>query len=267
MDLGLKSAAAVVTGGSKGMGFATARCLAAEGARVAVLARGRDALEVAAEALSEAGSPDPVAISTDMSDPAQVDEAFAQLEARWGELNVLVNTVGPGAGTFAQLGDDDWRAAMDLGVLSAVRAVRAALPLLRRAEWARIVNFSAHSIRRQSEMLVAYTAAKSALASVSKNLAKSLAPEGILVNTISPGTIVTSSFTESLSGTLAAEGLDATDPVDVMRWIEREFHHPADLGRAGLPDEVGAVACFLASRRNGYVTGANVNVDGGSDFV
>jgi 3-oxoacyl-[acyl-carrier protein] reductase len=267
VDLGLKGAAAVVAGGSKGMGLATARCLATEGARVAVLARGHEALEAAVNDLSEAGSPDPVAISTDMSDAAQVDEAFVQVGARWGHLNVLVNTVGPSAGTFEQLNDDDWRAAVDVGVLSAVRTVRAALPLLRRAEWARIVNFSAHSIRRQSSMLVAYTAAKAALASLSKNLARSLAPEGILVNTISPGTIVTASFTEALSDTLSAEGLDASDPADVMSWIEREFHHPADLGRAGLPDEVGALACFLASRRNGYITGANVNVDGGSDFV
>ena len=82
--------------------------------------------------------------------------------------------------------------------MAAVRCVRAALPLLRRAEWARIVNLSAHSIQRQSPILPAYTASKAALASVSKNLSKSLAPEGILVNTVSPGTIVTASFTENL---------------------------------------------------------------------
>lgn len=187
VDLGLKGATAVVAGGSKGMGLATARCLAGEGARVAVLARGRGALEAAVGELSEAGCPDPVAISADMSDAAQVDEAFAQLGSRWGELNVLVNRVGPSAGTFEHLTDGDWHAAIDIGVLSAVRTVRAALPLLRRAEWARIVNFSAHSVRRQSPMLVAYTAAKAALASFTKNLARSLAPEGILVNTISPG--------------------------------------------------------------------------------
>jgi 3-oxoacyl-[acyl-carrier protein] reductase len=267
VDLGLKGAAAVVAGGSKGMGLATARCLASEGARVAVLARGREALEAAVRDLEELGSPECVAIVVDLSDAAQVDEAFAQLAAGWGELNVLVNTVGPGAGTFEQLSDGDWHTALDLGLMSAVRTVRAALPLLRRAEWARIVNFAAHSIRRQSPMLVAYTAAKAALASFSKNLARSLASEGILVNTVSPGTIVTASFTEALAGTLASEGLDASNPFDVMRWIDREFHHPADLGRAGLPDEVGALACFLASRRNGYVTGANVNVDGGSDFA
>jgi 3-oxoacyl-[acyl-carrier protein] reductase len=88
-----------------------------------------------------------------------------------------------------------------------------------------------------------------------------------LVNTVSPGTIVTASFTEALADVFAARGLDASEPHDFMAWITEVFHHPADLGRAGLPGEVAAVVCFLASKRNGYVPGANVNVDGGSDFV
>jgi 3-oxoacyl-[acyl-carrier protein] reductase len=267
MDLGLKDATAVVTGGTKGMGRATAQCLAAEGAKVAVLARGQRALDETVEALREAGSPDPVGLKVDVGDGASVDAAFASLAARWGALNVLVNTVGPGAGTWEQLTDADWAEAFRLGMYAAVYCVRAALPLLRQAEWARIVNLAAHSIQRQSPMLVAYTASKSALTSISKNLAKSLAPEGILVNTVSPGTIVTASFTDMLKPVLAEKGLDSSDPYDVMRWIEGEYHQPADLGRAGLPDEVGALVAFLASRRNGYVTGANVNVDGGSDFV
>ena len=151
--------------------------------------------------------------------------------------------------------------------MAAVRCTRAALPLLRAAEWARIVNFAAHSIQRQSPRLVAYTASKAAVASMSKNMARTLAPEGILVNTVSPGTIVTASFTETLAPILAADGFDASDPVEVMTWIDQNFHHPADLGRAGVPEEVASITVYLGSHRNGYVTGANVNVDGGSDFV
>jgi NAD(P)-dependent dehydrogenase (short-subunit alcohol dehydrogenase family) len=267
MDLGFSGATAVVTGGSKGMGRAIALCLAEEGARVAVLARGRDALDDVVTALAEAGSPDALALSTDVTDSEQVEAAFATVGERWDHLNVLVNTVGPGAGRFEQLRDEDWLAAYQLGTMAAVRCVRAALPLLRKAPWARIVNFSAHSIQRQSPILPAYTASKAAVASVSKNLAKSLAPEGILVNTVSPGTIVTASFTEALRDTFEQRGLDSTNPHDVMRWIDEVFHQPADLGRAGLPEEVAVVVAFLASPRNGYVTGANVNVDGGSDFV
>ncbi|HEY1445418.1 MAG TPA: SDR family oxidoreductase [Acidimicrobiales bacterium] len=267
MDLGIADATAVVAGGSKGMGRAVAEILAADGARVAVMARGRDALDETAGALRAAGSPDAIGVSVDVTDPASIEAGFGEVADRWGALNILVNTVGPGAGRFEQLDDSGWDAAFALGTMSAVRGVRAALPLLRAADWARIVIFSAHSIQRQSPNLVAYTASKAAVTSLAKNLAKSLAPDGILVNTVCPGSIVTASFTEGLRDTFAAEGLDPADPHDVMTWIDQNFHHPADLGRAGLPDEVASIAAYLASRRNGYVTGACVNADGGSDFV
>ncbi len=267
MDLGLTGAATAVTGGSKGMGRAVAEVLAAEGARVAVMARGREALDETVDALRAAGSPDAVGLGVDMRDPASIAAAFAEIGDRWGSLNVLVHTIGPGAGRFEQLDDADWEEAFALGTMSAVRAVRAALPLLRAASWARVAMFSAHSIQRQSPILVAYTASKAALTSVAKNLAKSLAPDGILVNAVCPGSIVTASFTENLKDVFATEGLDAGDPYDVMRWIDQTFHQPADLGRAGLPDEVASLTAYLVSQRNGYVTGACVNVDGGSDFV
>jgi 3-oxoacyl-[acyl-carrier protein] reductase len=84
---------------------------------------------------------------------------------------------------------------------------------------------------------------------------------------VSPGSIVTASFSEGLREVFEREGLDATDPYHVMRWIDQNFHQPADLGRAGLPEEVASLTAYLVSRTNGYVTGADVNVDGGSDFV
>jgi 3-oxoacyl-[acyl-carrier protein] reductase len=267
VNLGYEGASAAITGGTKGMGRAIALCMAGEGAKVAVLARGQAELDETVDALRAAGAPDALGLRVDVRSREDIDAAFDTIKATWGSLNVLVNTVGPGAARFEDLSDDDWEAVFDVALMSAVRGVRAALPLLRAAEWARIVNISAHSIQRQSPLLVAYTASKAALASVSKNLAKSLAPEGILVNTVSPGSIVTASFSEGLRPMFTDEGLDPTDPVDVMTWIEKHFHQPADLGRAGLPVEIAVVVTFLASRINGYVTGANVNVDGGSDFV
>ncbi|GAB2851153.1 SDR family oxidoreductase [Actinocorallia aurea] len=266
MDLGLGGAAAVVTGASRGMGRAVAEVLAAEGARVAVMARGGAALEETVADLRAKGAPEAVGVVADFTDPASVTAAFAEVGRRWGALNVLVHTVGPGSGTFDALDDAAWADAFDRGTLSAVRAVREALPLLRAAEWARVCTFGAMSVRRPNARTVAYSAAKAALASVTKNLAKSLGPEGILVNCVCPGTIVTASFTETLRPVLAADGLDASDPADVMSWIGRTFHESAALGRAGLPEEVASLTAYLVSRRNGYTTGALVNVDGGSDF-
>src|SRR6185312_2222685 len=190
---------------------------------------------------------------------------FDELAERWdGELNILVNVAGPSAvGTFEDLTDDQWRAAVDEGVMGMVHCVRSALPLLRKAEWARIVNFSAHSTQRQSVILPAYTAAKAMVNSVSKNLSLALAKDEILVNVVSPGSVAS----EALVGWASSVGVDGNDPYALMDAIAEHFGHPAHLPRAGLPDEIGPVAAFLASKRNSYMTGANVNVDGGSDFT
>lgn len=247
------------------MGLATARCLADDGARVAVVGRSRDALDSAATELTGRGSPDALGLIADVGDAGAVDKVFAELAERWdGELNVLINTVGPGAaGGFEALSDDQWHQAVEEGVMGMVRCVRSALPLLRKAPWARIVNFSAHSTQRQSVMLPAYTAAKSMLTSVSKNLSLLLAKDEILVNVVSPGSIAS----ESLVGWANSVGVDGNDPYALMDAIAKHFGHPAQMPRAGLPEEIGPVAAFLASRRNSYMTGANINVDGGSDFT
>ncbi|MCV7200047.1 SDR family NAD(P)-dependent oxidoreductase [Mycobacterium angelicum] len=265
MDLGLADAATVVVGGSRGMGLATARCLADEGARVAVVGRSQPALDSAVEELTTRGSPDALGLAADIRQGSSVDRVFAELGRRWnGELNVLVNTVGPGApGSFEDLTDDQWRESVEDGVLGMVRCVRSALPLLRNAKWARVVNFSAHSTQRQSVVLPAYTAAKAMLTSVSKNLSLLLAKDEILVNVVSPGSIAS----ESLVGWANSVGVDGNDPYALMDAIAKHFGHPAHLPRAGLPDEIGPVVAFLASRRNSYMTGANINVDGGSDFT
>src|ERR1700734_3246747 len=265
MDLGLANAAAVVVGGGRGMGLAAARCLADDGARIAIVARSRADLDAATSDLTDRGCPDAVGLVADIRDADQVNGVFAELGERWnGELNVLINAVGPGAvGGFEDLSDEQWSQAFDEGVMGMVRGVRSALPLLRNAEWARVVNFSAHSTQRQSVILPAYTAAKAALTSISKNLSLLLAKDEILVNVVSPGSIAS----ESLVGWAKSVGVDGDDPYQLMDAIAKHFGHPAHLPRAGLPDEMGSVVAFLASRRNSYMTGANVNVDGGSDFT
>ncbi|MBX8691786.1 MULTISPECIES: SDR family NAD(P)-dependent oxidoreductase [Mycobacteriaceae] len=264
MDLGFAGAATVVVGGGRGMGFATAQCLAEDGARIAIVGRSRAVLDAAATELTRLGSPEAVPIVADTSDSSQVEQAFATVGERWGELNALINTVGPGAaGNFEELTDDQWQEAFDAGLMGMVRCVRAALPLLRKAEWARVVNFSAHSTQRQSTRLPAYTAAKAAVNSVSKNLSLLLAKDEIMVNVVSPGSI----SSEALRGWADTVGVDGDDPYALMAAIDEHFGHPAHLPRAGLPGEIGPVAAFLASKRNSYMTGANVNVDGGSDFI
>ena len=216
------------------------------------------------------GSPEVISLAADFTSLSEVDSAIDLLGERWDALEVLVNTAGPvevGVGPFDRLDDDEWRGAFDIGVLSAVRTVRRTLPLFRRGSFARIVNVSAHSTKRQSPDLVAYTATKAALSSLTKNLSQSLAPEGILVNTVSPGSFLSEGMQGYLRSLPPERGVDSTSLTDAMRVIAEDFGHPAYLGRAGSPAEIGPVIAFLASRVNSYMTGADVNVDGGSDFT
>jgi NAD(P)-dependent dehydrogenase (short-subunit alcohol dehydrogenase family) len=270
MDLGLGNATVVISGGSKGMGRAAAETFAAEGARVAVLGRGVDAIDDTLQRARELGAADVLALPADLTKADEVRGAFDRVAERWGVLNVLVNAAGPvevGIGPFEGVGDDEWLATFDIGTLSAVRCVRAALPLLRAAEWARVVNVSAHSTKRQSPAIVAYTASKAALTSVSKNLSLSLAADGILVNTVSPGSFASEGLRGYIRALPPERGADPDNLYDIMRIIDEDFGHPAHLGRAADPSEIGPVIAFVGSRANSYMTGADINVDGGSDFT
>lgn len=270
MDLGLADAAVVVSGGSKGMGRAAAEAFAAEGARVAVLGRGVNAIEETLDACTRLGAVDVLALPADLTSASDVEGAFRSVGERWPSLNVLVNAAGPvevGVGSFDEIDDEEWHATFDIGTIAAVRCVRAALPLLRSAPWARIVNVSAHSTKRQSPAIVAYTAAKAALTSLSKNLSASLAIEGILVNTVSPGSFASEGMRTYLRDLPPGRNANPDDLFDVMRVMSEDFGHPAHLGRAGDPKEIGPVIAFVGSRMNTYMTGADINVDGGSDFA
>jgi NAD(P)-dependent dehydrogenase (short-subunit alcohol dehydrogenase family) len=268
VDLGLAGATVVISGGTKGMGRAAAERYATDGAKVAVLGRGQDALDETIAALDALGAQDVLALRADLTDAASIRDAFVTVGDRWGALNALVNAAGPHVGVsgFDATDDEEWHATFDIGTIAAVRCVRAALPLLRRAEWARIVNVSAHSTHRQSPRLIAYTASKAALTSVSKNLAQTLGPDGILVNTVSPGSFLSEGLKTYVSGVAAERGLDPDNLYDAMTIIKQDFGHPAFLPRAGDPSEIGAVIAFVGSKTNSYMTGADINVDGGSDF-
>ena len=254
---------AVVSGGSRGMGLAIAARLSRDGARVAILGRSPGSLEEANDHLQRTGATEVLALEADVTDEAAVIGAFERIAGAWGKVNVLVNAVGPsGSGRFDDSNDRLWQDSFDQGVMSAVHCIRYGLPLLRNASWARIVNLTALSTKHQTPGLVAYTAAKAALASLTKNLARTLGPEGILVNAVAPGAVLTEPIRRAVEGA----GGDPDDPRDAYRVMSERYGSAIDLGRVGLPDEIAEVAAFCASPQNSYMTGATLNVDGGSDY-
>jgi NAD(P)-dependent dehydrogenase (short-subunit alcohol dehydrogenase family) len=256
-------AISVISGGSTGIGLAVAVRLAHDGGRIAILGRRSAELNSAVDEIRSAGAADSLAIATDATDDFQVESAFRIISGRWGEVNALVNAVGPaGAGRFDDLSDEAWHDAFDQGVLTAVRCIRHALPLMRKAAWGRIVNITALSVKHQSPGLIGYTAAKAALASITKNLARTLAAEEILVNAVAPGAVLTS----AIQAAVAAAGGDASDSRDAYRVMSAQYGLSADLLRVADPTEVAEIVAFCASKANTYMTGTQLNVDGGSDF-
>jgi 3-oxoacyl-[acyl-carrier protein] reductase len=254
----------VVSGGSGGIGLAVAERVAADGGRIAILGRSQEHLERAKRIVEAAGAAGVLTIVVDATDEAGVADAFRQIHAKWSRVNALINAVGPsGAGRFDDLTDDAWMRSFDEGVMTAIRCIRHALPLLRQAEWGRIVNIGAMSVQHQSTGLIAYTAAKAALVSVSKNLARSLAGDGILVNAVAPGPVLTKPIRAAVR---AAKG-DPDDPHDAYRVMSEQYGSSVDLQRVALPAEVAEVVAFCASAANTFMTGAHLNVDGGSDFT
>lgn len=272
MDLGLTGAAVCVSGGTKGMGREAALAFAREGARVVVSARGTEGLNHTVDALRQAGSPDAFGVQADVGRLEDIDELFRQIASRWGELHTLINMAGPTdpspGRNFMEVPDEQWRYYLDVGIMSVVRCTRAAVPLMRKAGWGRVVNVSSISSRLGLPIEAPYMTAKAGLNALSKNMALALAPEDILVNTVTPGVVRTEALHYYMEATGATANYDSNDLADVWSWM-RETHgrrHAGIIGRIALPDEVSSLLLLLGSRANTYIVGANIPIDGGTDF-
>jgi len=239
VDLGLSGRTAIVCGASSGMGLAVAEALAAEGANVAMFARRRDLLEREADRIGA------LAVRGDLTVPTDLTRLVDKTIDAFGGIDILVNNGGgPPAGPAAGTTDDAIEGAVELLLLSAIRLTNLCLPHLEASGRGRIVNIESSSVRSPIDNLALSNALRPGVVGWMKTLAREVGPKGITVNTICPGRIDTERL-RSLGGSIAG---------DVSQ---------IPLGRLGDPGEIAAVACFLASDRAGYVTGAVVPVDGG----
>ncbi len=251
MDLELRDKVAIVTGSSKGLGFASAKALVAEGCRVTICARnGARLAEAEATLQADAGRAGAVlAVQADVATPEGVDAVIGGTVDSFGGLDIIVNNVGKaGGGDIVAATDDDWRSAFDLTLYPAIRASRAAVPHLRRAGG--VVIMIASIWGRESGGRMTYNAVKAAEISLGKSMAQQLAPDGVRVVSVAPGSI---SFP---GGSWHKRQLE--DPEGMAKFVEREL----PFGRFGRAEEVGSVVAFLASPRASWVSGACVTVDG-----
>ncbi len=257
MDLGIRDRTCVVTGGSRGIGLATARALAAEGARVLIV--GRDAEALGRAAAETEG--DVAELALDVTAANAGERVLAACAERLGSLDVLVNNAGTSrAVPLVELTDDDWQAQWELHVMAPLRLMRAAVPGMAERGWGRVVNVCSSSGRRPSLTNAAYSVTKAAQLSLSRTFAEAHAGTGVLVNAVVPGAVTTPLWTGDgglADQVAAARGLTHDEALEAQA-------AKVPLGRLGTAEEVAAVIAVLCSEQAGFVHGAAWSVDGGS---
>lgn len=236
MNLGLEGKSAIVCGASSGLGLASAKSLAREGANVAMLARHRRQLEQEAERIGA------LAVRGDVRNVEDLTRLVDTTVEAFGGIDIVVNNSGgPPPGQALAVTDELVEEAVELLLLSAIRLTRLALPHLERSSQGRIINIESNTVRQPQDGMVLSNAIRAGVIGWAKTLAHELAPKGITLNTIAPGRI----------DTPRVEQLGHSDPAGIP------------VGRLGRPEEVGDVVCFLASAQASYITGAVIPVDGG----
>lgn len=252
MELGLKGKIAVVTGGSDGIGRATALRLAQEGADVAVCARRQEPLDQTAAELRKAGA-QVLAVSADMSKKADIDRFIKAVIERFGRIDILVNNAGTSArGKFLEIEDDAWSADLELKVFGAIRCTRLAVPYMKKQGGGRIINITISSAKQPGAESYPTSVSRAAGLALTKALSKEYAANNILVNTVCIGKIKSGQHVRRYT----RERVSAED-------YYRQTSKDIPLGRVGEAEEVANVIAFLASDAASYVTGTSVNLDGG----
>jgi 3-oxoacyl-[acyl-carrier protein] reductase len=258
MDLGLAGRVAIVTGASRGIGYACAAELAAEGAHVVAISHDPVRNAAACEALLAQAKGRVIGAAADLNDPVALHTVFARAMAELGRLDILVNCAAViGRGDFFGLGDVKWARMFDDKLHGTARCIRLAAPLMRQRKWGRIINVLGGAARQPQPAAVSVGLNNAAILNLTKALANDLAKDNVLVNAVIPSVI----HSERLDDTIRAEAARTGRPEAEMR-AQRVGRIP--LGRMGEGREVGAVVAFLASERASFVTGCAWPVDGGA---
>jgi 3-oxoacyl-[acyl-carrier protein] reductase len=263
MDLELNGKTILIVGASGGIGAATARLLHREGANLALVARREQSLQNLAVEL-DSTSESIMTVAGDAAAAGTLEDIAERVVRRFGGMDRLVVLAAPmGArASFAELKNSDWEFYFRNSLMIAVQACRATIPALLKASAGAILLTAAYSIRAQKPELVAYTAMKSAVAGLAKNLAKSYGSRGLRVNCIAPGVVER----DAVNRRELAQRYGVPESRARYEFVRREFGMNVALERAGRHEEFADLIAYLISNRASYISGSMVNIDGGTDF-
>jgi 3-oxoacyl-[acyl-carrier protein] reductase len=253
MDVNLAGRTAIITGASKGIGLAVATRFAASGAEVAIIARGREALDNAVKIIAESGRSRIAAIQANVAVDADLRRAYDEAMTQFGKVDIVVNNAGTSrTGAFEEITDEVWREDFDQKLFAAIRLTRLVWPQLKERRWGRVINTLNIGAKAPRPRSAPTSVTRAAGLALTKVLAGEGAPYNILVNALLVG------FIEADQHVRAAEkaGIALEDYVNART-------KDIPLGRIGRAQEFANIACFLASDAASYITGTAINVDGG----
>jgi len=257
MDLNLKNKTAIVTGASRGLGFALALCLAREGCRVAINSRDKARVSTAAQQITKETGVQSIGLAGDVSRPAVPERLIRETIRAFGGLDILVtNAGGPPAGTFESFDEAAWQKAINLSLMSHARLIKAALPHLKQSKSPSVLTITSYSVKQPIPNLVLSNSIRAATVGLTKSLALELGSQGIRFNSILPAWTETERVVELMTYRARQNGTT----------VEEEIAKQAKdspLGRMGTPEEFANAAVFLVSPAAGYLTGVMLTVDGG----
>ena len=257
MDLGIKRKVALVAASSKGIGKAIAVGLADEGVNLSIFSRSEDEIERTASEIRARFDVDVLASAADVTNKEQIDLVIENTVRTHGGIDILINNAGgPPFGFFEDFESPDWQNALELNLLSGIYLAEKTVPLMKKRNWGRIVNITSIAVKQPIDGLILSNTSRAGLIGFSKTLSNELAKHNILINNICPGRIYTDRIKALAEKRAAQAGIEYEKAIEEM---EKDI----PLKRIGTPEELAALACFLASEKASYMTGTTIQVDGG----
>jgi 3-oxoacyl-[acyl-carrier protein] reductase len=260
VELGIKGKSAIVTGGSKGIGYAAARRLLAEGANVTICARNTATLDKAESELAKAGSGKVHALTADMSRKGDIENLVKSAAATFGPVQILVNNAGEMAtGHFDVMAEERLQLQLDTKLFGYMRAIRLVFPMMREKGWGRIVNIIGGAGKQPDPVALGSSITNAAILSLTKSLSNDWGKHGVCVNGVCPGYVDTDNWARNMAGVIQAGDFGGKDEK------ETRINAPKNnaMGRWGDPDELSGAIAFLCSDQASYITGVTINTDGG----